>query len=394
MSAPGGGPVNGAVKPQPGLRLAFDQIEARLYTARVSTEQRVVVAMSGGVDSSVAAALLHRQGYEVIGITMTLSPHESQAAPAGRGCCSVWDVTDAEKVAWKLGIPHYSFNLREEFQRYVIDDFLQEYARGRTPHPCRRCNQHIKFDHLLRRAREMGAHKVVTGHYARIRYDEASQSYRLLRGLDPAKDQSYVLGALTQEQLSQTLFPLGELTKPEVRQLARELGLVSVAEKPESQDLCFIPDGDTAGFLKRNLSEGKSEAGEIVDARGNRLGEHAGLAYYTVGQRKGLGIATGKPRYVLELNVATNQVVVGDPEELLRSRMTVEEVNWIHKPVDRAHVKYRHQTPGADASLTTRSDGTVEVTFDSPQRALTPGQTAVFYADDEVLGGGSIGEIL
>lgn len=352
--------------------------------------QRVVVAMSGGVDSSVAAALMHRQGYEVIGITMTLSPNDTQAAPAGRGCCSVWDVNDAEKVAWKLGIRHYAFNLRDEFQKHVIDDFVSEYARGRTPNPCRRCNQHIKFDHLMQRARELGADKVVTGHYARIRYDEQAGRHRLLRGLDENKDQSYVLASLTQEQLAHTLFPVGELCKAEVRRLAQEFGLSSVANKAESQDLCFIPDGDTSGFLRKHLAD---RPGQIVESDGTPLGQHQGLAHYTVGQRKGLGIATGKPRYVLELRMADNRLVVGDPEELLRSEMEVEELNWIANFSERAWVKYRHKTPGADASLRRLADDRLTVHFDAPQRALTPGQVSVFYAGDEVLGGGTIANI-
>ena len=352
--------------------------------------KRVVVAMSGGVDSSVAAALMHQQGYEVIGITMTLSPNDSQAAPAGRGCCSVWDVNDAEKVAWKLGIRHYAFNLRDEFQKHVIDDFVSEYARGRTPNPCRRCNQHIKFDHLLQRARELGADKVVTGHYARIFYDEQAHTHRLLRGLDHNKDQSYVLASLTQEQLAWTLFPVGELAKSEVRRLAHEFGLASVADKAESQDLCFIPDGDTSGFLRKHLSD---QPGTIVESDGTPLGEHQGLAHYTVGQRKGLGIATGKPRYVLELRMADNQLVVGDPEELLRSEMEVEELNWIQQFSERAWVKYRHKTPGADARLARLGDDRLTVSFDTPQRALTPGQVSVFYQGDEVLGGGTIAHI-
>lgn len=350
--------------------------------------KRVVVAMSGGVDSSVAAALMHKQGYEVIGITMTLSPNETQAAPAGRGCCSVWDVNDAEKVAWKLGIRHYAFNLRDEFQKHVIDDFLSEYARGRTPNPCRRCNQHIKFDHLMQRARELGADQVVTGHYARIRHQDGR--YRLLRGVDENKDQSYVLASLTQEQLSHTLFPVGELSKVDVRRLAEEFGLNSVANKAESQDLCFIPDGDTSGFLSKHLPD---QPGTIVESDGTPLGEHQGLAHYTVGQRKGLGIATGKPRYVLELRVAANQLVVGDPEELLRSEMEVEELNWIQDFSERAWVKYRHKTPGAEATLHRLGDDRLTVRFDTPQRALTPGQVSVFYAGDEVLGGGTIAEI-
>ncbi len=351
--------------------------------------QRVVVAMSGGVDSSVAAALMHRQGYEVIGVTMTLSPQESQAAPAGRGCCSVWDVTDAEKVAWKLGIRHYAFNLRDEFQKHVIDDFLQEYAQGKTPNPCRRCNQHIKFDHLLKRALELGATKVVTGHYARIAHDTEANTYRLLRGVDSSKDQSYVLASLTQEQLSQSLFPIGELAKSEVRRLAHELGLSAVADKPESQDLCFIPDGDTAGYLRKHLDI-PDVPGEIVERDGKVIGEHSGVAYFTVGQRKGLGIAVGKPRYVLELRVANNQV--GDMDELLESQMVVEELNWLQPIPERANVKYRHQTPAAMASLQLSGDRVV-VSFDEPQKALTPGQVCVFYQGDEVLGGGTIAQV-
>lgn len=351
----------------------------------------MVVAMSGGVDSSVAAALMHRQGYEVIGVTMTLSPQETQAAPAGRGCCSVWDVTDAEKVAWKLGIRHYAFNLRDEFQKHVIDDFLQEYAQGKTPNPCRRCNQHIKFDHLLKRALELGATKVVTGHYARIAHDKEANTYRLLRGVDSSKDQSYVLASLTQEQLSQSLFPIGELAKSEVRRLAHELGLSAVADKPESQDLCFIPDGDTAGYLRKHLDV-PDTPGEIVERDGKVIGEHSGVAYFTVGQRKGLGIAVGKPRYVLELRVANNQVVVGDIDELLESQMTVEELNWLQPIPERAYVKYRHQTPPAMANLELAGER-VLVRFDEPQKALTPGQVCVFYQGDEVLGGGTIAQV-
>jgi len=343
--------------------------------------------MSGGVDSSVAAALMHQQGHEVIGITMTLSPQESQAAPAGRGCCSVWDVNDAEKVAWKLGIRHYSFNLREEFQRHVIDDFVAEYAKGRTPNPCRRCNQHIKFDHLLRRARELGAEKVVTGHYARIQ--ARPNGFSLLRGRDEHKDQSYVLASLTQEQLAFSLFPVGELHKSEVRELASQLGLDSVANKPESQDLCFIPDGDTAGFLRPHMEE---RPGKIVESDGREIGDHDGLGYYTIGQRKGLGIATGKPRYVLELRVADNQLVVGDVDDLLKSEMWVDELNWLWPLPERAPVKYRHTTRPAPASL--QMDGErLHVRFDEPQKALTPGQAAVFYNGDEVLGGGTIATV-
>lgn len=358
--------------------------------------KRVVVAMSGGVDSSVAAAMMKQQGYEVIGVTMTLSPHDAKPTPGARGCCSVWDVNDAERVAFELGIPHYSFNLRDEFQQHVIDDFVAEYARGRTPNPCRRCNQHIKFDHLLRRALDLGAEKVVTGHYARIQHDQASGRYRLLQGQDARKDQSYVLASLTQEQLSHTLFPVGELDKLRVRELARELGL-GVADKAESQDLCFIPDGDTRGFLDQHV-EGR-KAGLIVDSAGQVLGHHEGLNHYTVGQRRGLGVngvagAAARPRYVLELDVRSNRLVVGDVEELYCQTMVVDELNWIQPgPPQRCLVKYRSTTPGAEAELHPLGPDRLEVRFVTPQRALAPGQVAVFYAGLEVLGGGTIAEV-
>lgn len=360
-------------------------------------KQRIVVAMSGGVDSSVAAALLHQQGYEVIGITMTLSPSESQAAPAGRGCCSVWDVTDAEKVAWKLGIPHYAFNLRDEFQRHVIDDFVAEYAKGRTPNPCRRCNQHIKFDHLLRRAEELGCEQVVTGHYAQVRRD-ADGSCHLLKGRDAHKDQSYVLASLTPEQLRRVQFPIGELTKTQVRELANQLELHAVANKPESQDLCFIPDGNTAGFLQKHLPQ--QEPGKIVDSSGKVVGEHQGLGLYTIGQRRGLGIAEGKPRYVLELNVVSNQLIVGDASELARPNMKVEELNWVQpqrQPTENGvpinvHVKYRSTTTEVPGSIRYLGPDSIEVDFEQAQRALAPGQAAVFYDGDEVLGGGTISD--
>lgn len=347
---------------------------------------RVVVAMSGGVDSSVAAAIMHQQGHEVIGVTMTLSPSESAAAPAGRGCCSVWDVTDAEKVAWKLEIPHYVFNLRQQFQEHVIDDFVSEYKKGRTPNPCRRCNQHIKFDALLERAKELGAEKVITGHYARIHPRPDGSGYRLLRGIDHKKDQSYVLASLTQEQLSQIEFPIGEFGKEKVREMARDFGL-GVADKKESMDLCFIPDGNTAGFLDQRL---QVKPGDIVDRRGQKLGEHSGLSHYTVGQRKGLGIATGKPRYVLELKVADNTLVVGDPEQLLEPRMWVDELNWLTQVPETAVVQYRSTAGGAPADLSLESDDLLKVEFHEPQRALSPGQAAVFYQGEEVLGGGTI----
>lgn len=353
--------------------------------------KRVVVAMSGGVDSSVAAALMKQQGYDVIGVTMTLAPNEGSTAHKGRGCCSVWDVTDAEKVAWKLDIPHYVFNLRQQFEQHVINDFVSEYEKGRTPNPCRRCNQHIKFDALLEHAEALDAEAVVTGHYARIEHDAERDRYKLLRGHDLAKDQSYVLASLTQAQLSKIRFPLGSYGKPDIRQIAVELEL-GVAHKKESMDLCFIPDGDTAGFLTSRLQTQKP--GPIKDADGSVIGEHGGLGLYTIGQRKGLGIATGKPRYVLELQVAQNTLVVGNYDELDKVGMKVEELNWIASEFPtQAEIQYRSTHRGCAGRLEgSLSDEEITVRFDEPQKAINPGQAAVFYHGDEVLGGGTISE--
>ena len=356
---------------------------------------RVVVAMSGGVDSSVAAALMKQQGHEVIGVTMTLSPNEESSAHKGRGCCSVWDVTDAEKVAWALDIPHYVFNLRDAFEKHVISDFVSEYEKGRTPNPCRRCNQHIKFDHLLERAEALDAEAMVTGHYARISKHPTEDRYRLLRGHDLAKDQSYVLASLTQHQLSKIMMPVGMYGKAEIRRMAEELNL-GVAHKKESMDLCFIPDGDTAGFLKDRMKT--LTPGPIKDVSGETLGEHDGLGAFTVGQRKGLGIATGKPRYVLELKVADNTLVVGGVDDLERVGMKVDELNWIDPtfaeglPQGRqASIQYRSTHRGAPGVLKGLPEGIeIDVHFDEPQSALSPGQAAVFYREDEVVGGGTI----
>lgn len=358
---------------------------------------RVVVAMSGGVDSSVAAALMKQQGHEVIGVTMTLTPNDESSAHKGRGCCSVWDVTDAEKVAWQLDIPHYTFNLRDAFDKHVISDFISEYEKGRTPNPCRRCNQYIKFDHFLERAEALDAEYVVTGHYARIEKHPTENRHMLLRGHDFNKDQSYVLASLTQHQLSKILMPLGKYSKPDIRKMAEELEL-GVARKKESMDICFIPDGDTAGFLEKHMKTLKP--GPIVDVSGEVLGEHKGLGAFTVGQRKGLGIATGKPRYVLELKVAQNTLVVGGMDELAKAGLKVDELNWIDPGFQTAigkeggapcSIQYRSTHRGAPGRVEGDPEASeVTVRFDQPESALSPGQAAVFYREDEVLGGGTI----
>lgn len=349
---------------------------------------RVVVAMSGGVDSAVAAGLLARQGYDVIGITMRLWTKEDPAAPRHqRRCCSVEDTDDARAAADALGIPHYVLNMEREFGARVVDYFVDEYARGRTPNPCLACNQHVKFDALLARAEALGAEYLATGHYARI--ECSGGRYHLLRAVDTEKDQSYVLYTLGQRELARTLFPVGGYTKPEVRALARELGL-PVAAKPDSADICFIPDGNYRAFLSSRLG---LTPGPIVDETGAVVGQHRGVAAYTVGQRKGLGVALGTPRYVTAIDPARNVVVIGPEEELLTRRALVEDVHWVSgeappAPV-RLEVKIRYRTEPATA-LVVPCEGGAEVRFERPQRAVTPGQAAVFYDGDEVLGGGII----
>ena len=348
---------------------------------------RVLVAMSGGVDSSVAAALTLREGHQVIGVTMTLAPSDPCPTSAAQSCCSEWDVRDAEKVCWRLGIPHYVFDFREEFAREVIGNFVEEYARGRTPIPCARCNSRIKFEALLERARMLGAERVVTGHHARLRPDPRSDGVRLMRSRDPRKDQSYFLAGLSPAQLARAGFPIGEHPKAQVREIARDLGL-AVAEKSDSQDLCFVPGGDTAGFLESRLGPGRP--GPILDEEGRVLGTHRGLFRYTVGQRRGLGISAAHPLYVLSLDGPGNAVVVGEAHRLLERVMEVEDLNWLAGPVARARVQVRSTSRGEMADLELLEPGRLRVRFDRPQRALTPGQAAVFYRRDQVLGGGII----
>ena len=362
----------------------------------------IAVAMSGGVDSSTVAAMLVRQGKSVVGLTMQLwnqrrLPGLASDAPTGR-CCSIEDVYDARRVAEQIGIPYYVVNFEAEFEEHVVKPFVAEYLAGRTPIPCTLCNNYIKFDRFLEMADAVGAWQVATGHYARVRHDDASGRYQLLRAVDPAKDQTYFLFGLTQAQLARTMFPLGEMAKPAVRELARGFDL-AVAEKGDSQEICFVPKGDYAAFLSAYMKEtGIGEPrtrGQIVTADGRELGEHQGVHHFTVGQRRGLGIATGEPLYVIRTDPATQRVTVGGNEELSCGKFFARDVNWVSiaapaGPVA-ATVKIRNKHQAARAMLhPTAEPGRIEVVFAEPQRAVTPGQGAVFYDGDLVLGGGWI----
>ena len=346
--------------------------------------------MSGGVDSSTTAALLKDQGYDVIGLTMHLwDPTQDGQGGCGR-CCSLDDIHDARRVADQIGIPHYLVNFRKAFEEEVVQDFVEEYGRGRTPNPCIRCNERIKFKLLLRKAEELGAAALATGHYARIAREGGRAL--LLRGLDRNKDQSYFLFTLTQEQMAKVLFPLGEMSKGEVREKALALGL-RVAEKRDSQEICFIAD-DYKPFVSRRLSAESARPGKIVNREGQVLGGHQGLFSYTIGQRRGLGIAGPQPYYVVALDPAQNCVVVGTKEELMAGGLEAGEMNWIAVPrLDgplEAIVQIRYRHPGVSALLSPLDGGRVRAEFRTPQKSVTPGQAAVFYRGEEVLGGGWI----
>jgi tRNA-specific 2-thiouridylase len=357
-------------------------------------KKRVVVAMSGGVDSSVAASLLVEEGYEVIGITMQIWPESTAQASQNkvRGCCGADAAFDAFSVAEQLGIPHYVLNFQEVFQKEVVENFAQEYFSGKTPNPCIRCNEFIKFKALRAKALALQADYLATGHYARVLFDSTQNRYVLLRGCDERKDQSYVLYPLKQEDLAMCLFPLGTWTKEKVREYALSRHLAT-AEKPESFDICFVPDGNYSHFLEKHA--GPSPSGKIVNKEGEILGEHKGLIHYTIGQRRGIGISASTPLYVLALKPESNTLVVGKEEDLFSSSLEAEKVNWVsipepQKPIE-GMVKIRAHAPLAQAMICPCEGQRAVVRFLEPQKAISPGQSAVFYDEhDRVLGGGII----
>jgi tRNA-uridine 2-sulfurtransferase len=354
--------------------------------------QTVLVAMSGGVDSSVAAALLVEQGHRVVGVTMKTFCYSDNDGPS-QTCCGLDGIMDARAVADRLGIPHYVFDVERDFTRDVIDDFVAEYAAGRTPNPCVRCNGNTKFRDLLKRGKMLGCDAIATGHYARIGTDSGGAPV-LMRGVDHNKDQAYFLWSLPPELLPQLMFPLGDLTKPEVRERARALGL-STAEKPESQEICFVPTGNYVDVLEERLDPGHPALapGPIVSSSGERLGEHSGYARYTVGQRRGVGGGHGQRLYVLGSRPTTGEVVVGPWEELHREELTVAEMNWLGRSVregDRLAVQIRHRAPAAAARVESVGAAEIRLRLDAPQRAIAPGQSAVLFDGEVVLGGGRI----
>ena len=353
---------------------------------------RVVVGMSGGVDSSVAAYLLKEQGHEVIGVTMQIWQDENEAVQEENGgCCGLSAVDDARRVAWTLGIPYYVMNFRQEFQTQVIDYFMEEYLQGRTPNPCIACNRHVKWEALLTRSLAIGADYIATGHYARVEQLPDGR-YSIRRSAVPAKDQTYALYSLTQEQLRRTLMPVGDFSKEEIRRIAEKIGL-GVAEKPDSQDICFVPDGDYASFIEKHAGR-EIPKGNFVTAEGRVLGPHKGIIHYTVGQRKGLGLALGYPAFVLEIRPDTREVVIGNYEESLAESLTVSDLNFmsvedLEKP-RRVFVKIRYNHKGVWGRIEKTGADQVTCTFEEPQRAVTPGQAAVFYDGEYILGGGRI----
>ncbi|MGB2644168.1 MAG: tRNA 2-thiouridine(34) synthase MnmA [Candidatus Acidiferrum sp.] len=373
----------------------FDALPTSMETQR----GLIAIAMSGGVDSSTVAAVLQEQGHPIVGLTMQLwnqrrLPELQGDGPKQHRCCSLDDVYDARRVAQHLNFPHYVVNFEQQFEKRVVRPFVDQYLAGRTPIACTNCNTDVKFEPLLRMARQIGAERLATGHYARIRRNGQTGRWELLRARDDSKDQSYFLWGLSQEQLSRSEFPLGELTKEEVRALARRTNL-PVAEKPESMELCFVPTGNYVQFIQAYSKDAgislPQKEGEIVTEDGAVVGHHNGVHNFTIGQRKGLGFAAGKPLYVLAIEPEKNRVIVGDDDALRSTAFEVEDVNWVsmEKPAApvRAHVKIRHKHEPAPATVEALGDSRARITFETPQRAITPGQGAVFYDADRVLGG-------
>lgn len=357
-----------------------------------STKKRVVVGMSGGVDSSVAAYLLKEQGYEVIGMTMQIWEKDAEEDKDG-GCCGLSAVDDARRVCQKLEIPHYVMNFREDFERDVIDYFIDEYEKGRTPNPCIACNRYVKWESMLKKSLQIGADYIATGHYARIAKDEATGRYAFRQSKTLAKDQTYALYNLTQYQLAHTLMPLGEYTKDEVRAIAKEIGL-AVASKPDSQEICFVPDNNYARYIEEATGK-KSPKGKFVTKDGKVLGEHQGIIHYTIGQRKGLGISYGKPLFVSKIDTKNNTVVVGDNEDLFTYEVYANKLNFMpfeslgdSKMELSAKIRYSH--PPQPCTIEMVSEDTLKCTFKEPQRAITPGQALVIYNEEIVVGGGTI----
>jgi tRNA-specific 2-thiouridylase len=357
--------------------------------------KKVLVAMSGGIDSTVTALMLHRAGYEVVGITMKTWDYAS--AGAGKketGCCNLDSFNDARLAAVENGFPHYVLDIRDEFGDAVIDNFVEEYLAGRTPNPCVMCNTHIKWRALLKRADALGCDYIATGHYANVR--EVNGRYVISKGLDETKDQSYVLWGLDQDVLSRTLLPLGNYRKTEIRKMAEDFGYPELAKKSESYEICFVPDNDYRGFLRRKVPglESRVEGGNFTDTKGNILGKHKGYPFYTIGQRKGLDQAFGRPVYVTEINPETNTVVLGDESDLNRNEMVVRKMNWLKydgvEPGTEVTAKIRYKDPGTPAHLYPQEDGSILVHFFDDAKGVAPGQSAVFYDGDDVIGGGII----
>lgn len=353
---------------------------------------KALIAMSGGVDSSVAAYLMKEQGYDCIGATMKLFQNEDIGLSKEHSCCSIDDVEDARRVASALDMPFYVLNFSENFKEKVVDKFVSCYENGLTPNPCIECNRHLKFEHLYNKARELGYEYVVTGHYSRIKYNEATGRYELLKALDPTKDQSYVLYTMTQEQLAHTLFPLGEMNKEQVRELAAAQNFIN-AQKHDSQDICFVPNGKYAEFIEQYTKKNYPE-GDFVDLEGNVLGRHKGIIRYTVGQRRGLGLSLKQSMYVVRVDVASNTVILGYNEDLFSTTLTANHLNLISIPSIqgelRCKARPRYNAKEAWATVTQIAEDTIQVVFDEPQRAITKGQAVVLYDEDKVIGGGTI----